>query len=196
MSEAGFSLNGTSGVFFAVVGSSGVGKDSLIAYARKELDTDPRFVFTRRTVTRTAHAELEDHDSLSLDEFERQEAQGRFAMTWEAHGLRYGLPASILGDLAAGKVVTANLSRKMLEAARKIFDRLQIVEITAPAEIRAQRLASRGRESAAAVEARLNRTVVPVAGQNVTRIENAGTLAEAGEQLAALLRDLAYGSEP
>lgn len=191
MSEAGLSVQIPSGVFVAVVGPSGVGKDSLIAYARKTLDSDPRFVFVRRTVTRTAHVELEDHVSLSLEEFERQEALGRFAMTWEAHGLRYGLPAAILDDLRDRRVVTANLSRKMMDAARQIFGRLQIVEITAPAEIRARRLAARGREGAAAVEARLNRSVVPVAGPDVIRIENAGTLAEAGKQLSDLLRSLA-----
>ncbi|WP_343072348.1 phosphonate metabolism protein/1,5-bisphosphokinase (PRPP-forming) PhnN [Roseibium litorale] len=191
MSEADFSLESPSGVFVAVVGSSGVGKDSLIAYARQALHPDPRFVFVRRTVTRTAYVELEDHDSLSLAAFEDAEALGRFAMTWEAHGLRYGLPSSIHDDMAAGKVVTANISRKMLKMARQVFQRLQIVEITAPTEVRAQRLAARGRESAAAVEARLNRSVVPVAGPDVVQIENAGTLSEAGEQLAGLLRSLA-----
>ena len=191
MSEFALRPDTSAGVFVAVVGSSGVGKDSLIAYARKALEPDPRFVFVRRTVTRIAHAELEDHDSLSLDEFEKDEALGRFAMTWDAHGLRYGLPSTILGDLGAGRVVTANLSRKMLEAARQTFPCLQIVEITAPAEVRAQRLAVRGRESAAAVEARLNRSVVPVAGPGVVQIENIGALAEAGERLAGLLRSLA-----
>ncbi|MBD8891170.1 phosphonate metabolism protein/1,5-bisphosphokinase (PRPP-forming) PhnN [Labrenzia suaedae] len=191
VSEADFSLESPSGVFVAVVGSSGVGKDSLIAYARQALHPDPRFVFVRRTVTRTAYVELEDHDSLSLAAFEDAEALGRFAMTWEAHGLRYGLPSSIHDDMAAGKVVTANISRKMLKMARQVFQRLQIVEITAPTEVRAQRLAARGRESAAAVEARLNRSVVPVAGPDVVQIENAGTLSEAGEQLAGLLRSLA-----
>ena len=79
-----------SGTFVAVVGSSGAGKDSVMSYARERLGAD--IVIVRRVVTRDADGGSEDHDSMTLDQFVAAETEGRFALSWEAHGLRYGLP--------------------------------------------------------------------------------------------------------
>ena len=76
-----------------VVGPSGAGKDTLINAAREALAGDRRFAFPRRVVTRPAVAALEDHDSVTRAEFALQEANGAYALSWEAHGLHYGLPA-------------------------------------------------------------------------------------------------------
>lgn len=182
-------MPGSSGVFAAVVGPSGAGKDSLISFARSELADDPRFVFVRRVVTRRSDAALEDHDSLPPEEFDRRAQAGGFALFWRAHDLSYGLPACIHQDLAKGRIVVANLSRKSIGEARAAFPECRILSVTAPVEVLRARLMARGRESAADVEARLKRPQVPLAGPDVTEIENAGALADAGGRFVeALLR--------
>lgn len=181
------------GVFVALVGPSGVGKDSLIAYARERLSGDPRFVFVRRIVTRTADVDLEDHDTWTPAAFEQGIRDGRFALSWQAHNLSYGLPADIRSDIAKGHVVIANISRQSIGAARSEFDNCRIVSVTAPREVLTQRLLARGRESVAEVEARLNRAMSPVTGSDVLEIVNGGALDEAGDKLVHMLCGLAVG---
>ena len=81
------------GTLFLVVGPSGAGKDSLIDGLRARLDPS-RFVFARRTITRPSGAPGEDHLACSETEFERARSRGDFLITWQAHGLHYGLPGS------------------------------------------------------------------------------------------------------
>jgi phosphonate metabolism protein PhnN/1,5-bisphosphokinase (PRPP-forming) len=181
-----------SGALVLVVGPSGAGKDTLIAAARSALDGDERFVFLRRVVTRPAMTALEDHESLSEAEFALRERNGAYALSWEAHGLRYGLPATLKDDLAAGRVVIANGSRAVLTRAGAVFPNLKVLMIDAAVDIRAERLAARGRESAGQIEARLSREVeMPVAG--AVRIDNSGSLEEGVERVIAALRGFAAG---
>ncbi len=178
------------GCFVAVVGPSGVGKDSLLNYARERLSRDRRFVFVRRIVTRIADAALEDHDSLSPQAFDEAQASGRFALAWRAHDLGYALPGEIRHDLANGRTVIANISRASIDAARREFGFCRIVSVTAPREIVARRLAARGRETAAEIEERLNRDQPCPGGPDVIEIDNSGDLADAGARLVSVLEEL------
>src|SRR5690606_8671503 len=99
------------GILVLVVGPSGAGKDTLIDGARQALEGDSRFSFARRLVTRPADIEVEDHVSLDRAEFARAARAGRFALTWQAHGLDYALSIGVDTDLALGRVVIANISR-------------------------------------------------------------------------------------
>ena len=175
-----------------VVGPSGAGKDTLIGGAREALAGDGRFEFPRRIVTRDAMAELEDHDSLDRDGFERALERGRFALHWDAHGLRYGLPASIGTSLAAGKVVVANVSRRAIGAARAKYPDCVVLLVTADFAIRAGRLAARGRESAPEIAARLAREGAAVP-EDVTPvvIDNSGPQEAGVGRFVAALRDAA-----
>jgi phosphonate metabolism protein PhnN/1,5-bisphosphokinase (PRPP-forming) len=137
-----------------VVGPSGAGKDTLLDAARVALADDPRFRFVRRVITRPAEAGGEAHEPVTEAEF----ATRAFALSWQAHGLRYGIPADIETDLAAGRVVVANVSRGVIAEAARRFP-VRVIEVTASADILAARLASRGRETAADVAARLARSV-------------------------------------
>lgn len=163
------------GALVLVVGPSGAGKDTLIDTAREALADDPRFYFPRRVVTRTAIAELEDHDTIAPDEFQRQKLRGAFALDWDAHGLSYALPGSIEGAMIAGRVVVANVSRAVIPRALEKYERVHVLLITARPEIRAERLLARGRETAAEIEARLAREGAAVpAGVMPTIIDNSG----------------------
>ncbi|WP_160297860.1 phosphonate metabolism protein/1,5-bisphosphokinase (PRPP-forming) PhnN [Devosia chinhatensis] len=145
------------GVLVLVIGPSGVGKDTLIGGARKALDGDKRFSFVRRLVTRPADIDLEDHVSLDPDEFERARAAGRFALTWEAHGLHYALPIGVDTDLTLGRVVIANISRHAVPAALAKYPLCRVVQVSAEISLRAERLARRGREGRDQIVARLAR---------------------------------------
>jgi ribose 1,5-bisphosphokinase len=172
-----------------VVGPSGAGKDTLINAAKSELAGDRRFVFPRRVVTRPAFVALEDHDSVTPQEFALQEANGAYALSWDAHGLKYGLPVSIEDDVAAGRVVVMNGSRAMVGAAREKFPGTVVVLIGATPEVRALRLAGRGRETAAEVAARLAREVdAPI--PHAVLVDNSGDLEAGKARFLAALRAL------
>jgi len=143
------------GVLVLVVGPSGAGKDTLIAKARDALAGDTRYMFPRRIVTREAIASLEDHDTISPDEFALQKRRGAFALDWEAHGLHYALPSSIDGALFVGRVVVAIVSRRVIAPTMQKYPRCEVLLITARPEVRAARLAARGRETESEVAARL-----------------------------------------
>ena len=149
------------GTFFLVVGPSGAGKDSLIDGARTLLEPTGRYVFARRVVTRPAGSPGEDHEAATDEAFDAREARGDFLITWGAHGLRYGLPAELKRLVEAGRNVIANGSRATIAALAARLPRFVVVEVTAPPEVLAARIAGRGRESGEAIEKRLSRTVEP-----------------------------------
>lgn len=167
-----------------VVGPSGAGKDTLLDAARQALAGDPRFRFARRVITRPAEAGGEAHEAVTDAEF----ATRGFALAWHAHGLRYGIPADIATDLAAGRVVVANVSRGVIAEAAARFP-VRVIEVTAPPEVLASRLAARGRESSADVAARLARNVSVPDGVTIETVMNDATVEDgAARFLAALTR--------
>lgn len=181
------------GAFVAVVGPSGAGKDTLLAYARSKLrqDGEIKISFVRRVITREADGSTEDHDTLSPEAFDRAEADGAFALSWRAHGLRYGLPADVDDRIGAGEVVVANLSRAAIPILRGRYPNVAVVLVTASPATLSARLAARGRESAEAVSARLARAAdegVGVSGA-FTPVFNDGAVEDAGEALVAAIRD-------
>ncbi|WP_019953937.1 phosphonate metabolism protein/1,5-bisphosphokinase (PRPP-forming) PhnN [Yoonia vestfoldensis] len=162
------------GRFIAIVGASGVGKDSVMAALAAR---DPRLGLVRRVITRPADAGGEDFDGVSDAEFDAMAAQGAFALHWAAHGLRYGIPATVGADLAAGRDMLVNLSRSALPAAQARFDPCLIINLSADREVLAQRLAGRGRETANDIARRLDRAdhALP-AGVDAVTIDNSGKL--------------------
>jgi phosphonate metabolism protein PhnN/1,5-bisphosphokinase (PRPP-forming) len=134
-----------------VVGPSGAGKDTLLDAARQKLADDPRFHFVRRVITRPADAGGEAHEAVTEAEFARRD----LALQWQAHGLSYGIPVDAVG---AAAVVVANVSRTVIIDAAQRFP-VHVIEVTAPPEVLAARLAARRREDAIAVAARLARNV-------------------------------------
>jgi phosphonate metabolism protein PhnN/1,5-bisphosphokinase (PRPP-forming) len=176
------------GTLILVVGPSGAGKDTLIEGARQALARNPRFVFPRRVITRAAEAGGEAHEAMTSAEFDAAESAGAFALAWGAHGLRYGIRREIDAELAAGRHVVVNVSRSIIPAARERYRPLKIVEVTAPIAVLAQRLAARGRESAADISERLERSgAVSVEGPEVARIVTVGTVEESLRQFLDVL---------
>jgi len=172
-----------------VVGASGSGKDSLMAYARNSLANAGQVVFAHRYITRAADAGGENHVALTPDEFESRRRAGLLAMHWQSHGYAYGIGIEINQWLAKGITVVVNGSRQYLEtAAQRYCELLPVwIEVT-PAVLRA-RLLARGRETATEIEQRLARapqTALTVRPGKV--IHNDGELAVAGDALVDFIR--------
>ena len=178
------------GTFVAVVGPSGSGKDSLIGFGRERLEASGQIHVVRRVVTRQADGGSEDHDSMDDVSFAEAERAGAFALTWEAHGLRYGLPISLEDDLRAGRVVIANLSRAMIPALIERYPDAVVVAVSADRDVIERRLAGRGRETAASIQQRIDRRVADRLPASTVRIDNSGALEVAGTQFVQLIEDL------
>lgn len=146
------------GRLILVVGPSGAGKDTLLGLAKSACAEDEDVVFPRRVVTREASA-FEDNAQLSPEGFREALARGDFAMHWEAHGHSYGLPRAIDDNLRAGRSVVVNVSRTVIDAARRAYANVTVIAITAPPDVLAERLKMRARGSDGRVEPRLNRTI-------------------------------------
>ena len=170
----------------AVVGPSGAGKDTLMGLARARLDGDARFRFVRRSITRPAEAGGEAHRPLDEAGFAAERDAGGFALWWSAHGLSYGIPRDIEADLAARRVVVANLSRGVLAEAAKRY-RLRVLNITAPPGVLAARLAARGRENAADIAARLAREARLPEALDIATVLNDSTPEEGSARVLAAL---------
>lgn len=139
-----------------VVGPSGAGKDTLIGLARARCAARSDIVFPARAVTREA-SQYENNRSVSPDDFAQEAASGAFALWWYAHGHGYGIPKAIDDDLRAGRTVVANVSRGVTSEARGRYANVNVVNVTAPAGVLAERLAARSRSSDGSLAARLSR---------------------------------------
>ncbi|UUP17694.1 phosphonate metabolism protein/1,5-bisphosphokinase (PRPP-forming) PhnN [Nitratireductor thuwali] len=185
------------GVFVAVAGPSGAGKDSVMDYARGRLGShSDDIVFIRRIITRPMEPGSEVHDTLDDDAFAKAEAEGRFAASWRANGLAYGIPAEADDIVRSGRVVVANVSRGAMGALRGRYHHFLPVIVTAPPAILAERLSARGRESREEVLARLERAADrSLQVRDAVVIENSGPLEEAGEKFLEVLRKAAAWSD-
>ena len=176
-----------SGRLILVVGPSGAGKDTLIGLARAACADDGNIVFPRRVVTREA-SPAEDNEQVSLDAFRQAQAQGVFAMHWEAHGHCYALPRVIDENIRAGCTVVVNVSRTVVEAMRRAYADVTVVSITAPPEILAERLAARARSSDGQIEHRLRRAVDGVAAAPDVTVVNVGGVEHHARELVRIIK--------
>ncbi|MEL7211933.1 MAG: phosphonate metabolism protein/1,5-bisphosphokinase (PRPP-forming) PhnN [Pseudomonadota bacterium] len=176
----------TSGHLIAVVGPSGVGKDSVMAGLHTAL---PALHLVRRVITRAPELGGEDYDAVSVATFERMAAEGAFAVHWQAHGLRYGIPATVMMHLEDGKDCLVNFSRKALAQAAEVFPQMVVLNITATPDTLARRLADRGRENASDIANRLAEAEKPLPdGLEVIHVSNDGALADTVATAAAALQ--------
>jgi ribose 1,5-bisphosphokinase len=163
-----------------VVGPSGAGKDALLKAAREAFRDDKRIHFVRRVITRPPDPDGEDHEPVSEAEFATRD----FALSWSAHGLRYGIPADAVRESA---VVVANVSRGAIAEASRL-SHVRVIEVTAPPDILAARLAARGRETSEDVARRLSRDATIPAGVELESVRNDTSLEEGIARFIAALR--------
>ncbi|MCY7358641.1 MAG: phosphonate metabolism protein/1,5-bisphosphokinase (PRPP-forming) PhnN [Rudanella sp.] len=177
------------GTLFYVIGPSGAGKDSLMAYARQQIDGRLPVLFTHRYITRPMDAGGENHVELSVAEFQKRRDLGLFALDWQSHQNYYGIGIEIINWLSAGINVVVNGSREYLPTATERFPQMRVVLITVSPDVLRQRLTDRGRETPAEIDARIERSrqIAPVAHPNLILLSNDAPLAESGARFVALL---------
>ena len=176
----------TPGRLIAVVGPSGVGKDSVMLGIHQAM---PDLHLVRRVITRPAAAGGEKFDAVTEAEFADLAANGAFVVHWHAHGLRYGIPVTVKYQLNRGTDCLVNFSRKALAPAAAIFPRFVVLNITAKPETLARRLAARGRETEAEIAQRLAVAEKDLpTGLTVLTLSNDGPLHDTIARAAVLLQ--------
>lgn len=177
-------MNG--GRLIAVVGPSGVGKDSVMLGLKKAM---PDLHLVRRVITRAPELGGEEYEAVTEADFSTMAAGGAFALHWGAHGLYYGIPLTVHQHLDAGADCLVNFSRKALAEAADIFPNFTVLNITATPDTLARRLAQRGRETEDEIAQRIavaNKTLP--SGLNVITVSNDGQLDETIARAKAYLQ--------
>lgn len=171
----------------AVVGPSGVGKDSVMAALAAR---DPGLRLIRRVITRSEEAGGEPFTGVSQQTFDAMRAVGGFALSWQAHGLSYGIPMPSDAERAGARALLVNLSRGVLLRAQEVFRPFTVLSLTARPEVLAARLAARGREDAAGQAQRLGRAdmALPEGLRRVITIDNSGPLDDTVEAVLTHLQ--------
>jgi ribose 1,5-bisphosphokinase len=175
-----------------LIGPSGSGKDSLLDVAWERLVSHGCRV-VRRVITRSAEAVGEAAQAVSVDEFAVLQAQGAFALSWQANGLFYGIPKEIDEWLAAGQDVLVNGSRGYLPQARERYPDLLALLLTVDQAVLRQRLLARGRESLPEIEARLARnadftaSLMASDNHNLWLLDNSGPIEQTLNRLLQLI---------
>lgn len=179
-----------------VIGPSGVGKDTLLAWLRSNLPDHLPAHWAQRTIDRPRVPQGEAHESVAPEEFRRLLAAPSFALHWQANGHQYGIRHAQIVPLAQ-KQVFVNGSREHLPQAALAFPGMGILHITANKEVLRRRLLLRNRESLPEIEQRLNRLIdiVPTAGCAFFEIQNNDSLEASGQQLLQAVASLKTGTK-
>ena len=163
----------TPGELVCVLGPSGAGKDAVM---RGVAAVMPQVHLARRVITRPAHSDSEDYDSVTGTDFVTLREAGHFLFHWQAHGLSYGVPAHVLPLVRSGKTVLFNGSRAALPAMRQVYPDLRVFVIAVSPDVLVDRLTKRGRETAQEIVKRLQRQV-DLTDEKFEIINNNGPLA-------------------
>lgn len=179
-----------SGVLLYVIGASGSGKDSLMRHARQALEQDTGVVFAHRYITRPHDAGGENHIALSDAEFKARLASRLLPLHWISHGNYYGIGCELNHWLAKGLTVVVNGSRAYLPTASRKYPELVPVLIEVSPDELTNRLHNRGRESAADIEKRLQRSAEfeRLHHSRLLRFNNDAPLEETGPAFVELIR--------
>jgi ribose 1,5-bisphosphokinase len=176
------------GALVLVVGPSGAGKDTLLGAAQEMLAADSVVMFPRRSVTREASA-FENNEAVTPAEFARAVENGAYALWWRAHDQGYGISRAIDDEIRLGRTIVINVSRTIIAEARRKYQRACVVLITAPAEVLAERLAVRKRDSDGDLGKRLQRAALETDDADLV-ISNVGTIEENARKLAQFITSL------
>lgn len=173
-----------------IVGPSGAGKDTLIAWLKENL-AETNVLFARRIVTRAPDDAFEGHTAVPEEDFHTLRQAGAFAVSWQAHGLHYAIPKAVRDHVDQGGIAVANGSRRVLDAFADAFAVMRVVNLTVDRAVLARRLAARGREGETDIAERL----VPVAMAPNARVlcidvDNSGPIERAGRAVMRLIGEL------
>lgn len=178
------------GILFYVVGPSGVGKDTLLDFAKKALKNS-NVHFPKRYITRDKEAGGEDHVAISKENFVNKIDEVFFGLWWQSHDNYYGIAKHDINSfLSKGVNVVVNGSRGYHEMALNSYPEMKTVLITANKDTIRERLIKRGREANEEIEKRIIRSTSFndfSEKKNVITLNNDSALEISSEKLIALL---------
>lgn len=148
-----------------IVGASGVGKDTLIKEAKKELKK--KFNFIRRYITRKPD-KSEKNFFLEDSAFEILKENDFFISCWDAHNNLYGISK----DSIKNKTNIISISRSKISDFEKNFDKVYVINITLNDTELKRRLIKRGRENIKEIEKRLERKYDKIEARNLIVFQN------------------------
>jgi ribose 1,5-bisphosphokinase len=135
---------------FYLCGPSGAGKNAVMAEACR---LDPALRCARRSITRPSDPS-EVVETLSTAEFADAVHDNAFLWWWTANGLSYGIRHH---QCMGPGTVLINGSRAYWPDAKSQKPDVRLILLTVDPDVLSERLIMRGRESGAAIEARLMR---------------------------------------
>lgn len=173
-----------SGPLILVVGNSSSGKDSIISGVIEKYPPNKKKIFSpRRYITRPP-SENEKNYSISLEEFNEMDKNGKFSLSWRIYGLCYGVPIEIDEYLEKGHSVIVNVSRMIVDDAKSIYENIKVIFIEVPLDITISRLKERGRETGPLIQQRIERAKAHQTFKAADLIvDNSGTLDDAINQV-------------
>ena len=186
-------MSAMSGLWVFVCGASGAGKDSVMSWAADHLSQQSGIVFARRMVTRNSHPGS-DHDAMTQQQFANLQSAQALAWHWKAHGFDYGIALNYALCVERGDVVVVNGSREHAQSLQGRAD-VRLVQVDADVQTLEQRLHSRGRDAPHDVQHRLARNAQFSELQCDCTIANQHSVAQAGQQLADYLLQLAANTK-
>nr|MDO8109371.1 hypothetical protein [Candidatus Sigynarchaeota archaeon] len=178
----------TPGRLFFIVGNSASGKDSLLNYAVTNWkNPKQKLLVAQRFITRPESPETEKFISVTDAEFTKMDKKSPFLFKWISYKLNYGVKKDILKDIKKGHLVIVNVSRQIVDDARKRFPDLKVIFVKVPVDLVVKRLQERGRENDSQIQERIQRakeTGDEFPGADFV-VENTGTIEEGGKKLLA-----------
>lgn len=148
-----------------IVGSSGVGKDTLIKGAKKKFKKDINFV--KRYITRKPD-KSENNYSLDTYAFEILKHNSFFISTWNAHDNFYGISKNSITN----GLNIISISRAKISDFEKKYENVYTINITVHKKELKTRLLFRQRESSKDIEQRLKRTYEKLEARNLIEFDN------------------------
>lgn len=166
-----------------IVGPSGVGKDTLLKGAKKELKNDINFV--KRYITRKPDKSEKNY---YLDEyaFEILKHNSLFVSTWNAHENFYGIAKNSIKN----GLNIISISRSKIEDFEKIYKDVYTINISVPKEELRNRLLIRKRENEEEIEKRLNRTYKKIEAKKLIEFDNSGNIEKSINKFIKVLKKI------
>lgn len=184
-------ISAETGLLIVIVGPSGAGKDTLLNEIRMDPSLAASLHFVKRAITRNFVQDAEKFWPMSTEEFIKAKERNVFCVTWEAHGLHYGVHQTAFDLVETGHIVVLNGARRALSDLQNTFKNMVVINITADPDVLAMRLVERGREDAAKISDRLKQQNLAVGPDfDVINIDNSGSLATALVNLKTTLKNL------
>ena len=115
------------GTLFLVVAPEGM-TGSLLEQARSSFARESRVVIPRRVMTRAPDGGAELYQAVTPAQFDRMRRNGAFVLCWSGEGVNYGIPATLVEDLSAGKAVVIQVDRSVVPLACRKFGRAVVLE--------------------------------------------------------------------